>query len=170
MAKRRRYSDEDRANALAALAANGGNIKRTADKLHIPVRTLENWTKGRRHPEATQMADRKKGDMAAALERIAWALLDALPGKIDKAPLNHATVALGIAIDKARLLRGEPTEIRRDEFPGLSESVARDPVAALAAATLLERVTAGPDDPGRAGLAREPGAVGLPAPPDPPQP
>lgn len=169
MATRRRYSDDDRAAALAALAANGGNVARTAARLGIPVKTLANWARGDRHPEAAQLGERKKGDMAAALEAVAWQILDALPHKIGKAPLNQAAVALGIAIDKARLLRGEPTEIRRDDLPGL-DALLHDPAAAAHAAALLERLTARPDDPGRAGLVREPGEVGQPAAPHPPQP
>ena len=110
-ATRRHYSDEERANALAALKANGGNVKRTALQLGIPHKTLDNWAKGVNHPGAAELGNRKTADMAAALEDVAWKLLDAIPGKVEKAPLNHTATALGIAIDKARLLRGEPTSI-----------------------------------------------------------
>lgn len=41
--KGRTYSAEDREMALAALAANGGNIKRTAQELGMPQQTLRNW-------------------------------------------------------------------------------------------------------------------------------
>lgn len=108
---RRRYTDEERANALAALAANGGNVQRTAEQLGIPQITLHNWARGKRHPEASQMGERKKGPMADRLEEIAWQLLEAIPGKIDGATLATTATAMGIAIDKARLLRGEPTAI-----------------------------------------------------------
>lgn len=114
--ERRRYSDEERAAALAALAANGGNVGRTARELGIAETTVRHWATGDRHPEAAQMGERKKQDMATALEGVAWKLLRSLPKKVAKAPLNQAATAMGIAIDKARLLRGEPTQI--DEHRG----------------------------------------------------
>jgi hypothetical protein len=122
VAARRRYSDEERANALAALAANGGNVDRTARQLGIPAKTLENWAKGDRHPESAEMGERKSGSMADALEGVAWKLLDALPGKVEKASLSHTATAMGIAIDKCRLLRGEPTAINRQEMDDLSDA------------------------------------------------
>jgi hypothetical protein len=47
MGKRRHYSDEDRAEALAVLDANAGNLKRTARDLGIPRATLQEWAGGR---------------------------------------------------------------------------------------------------------------------------
>jgi transposase-like protein len=67
---KRRYSDDDRANAIAALAANGGFVKTTARQLGIPAKTLENWSKGTRHPEAANMGDIKKKHLADALGRL----------------------------------------------------------------------------------------------------
>lgn len=40
---RRRYSDSERAEALAALAANAGNRAKTARQLGIPRQTLAEW-------------------------------------------------------------------------------------------------------------------------------
>ena len=34
---RRRYSDEEKSDALVALQANGGNLKRTARELGVPI-------------------------------------------------------------------------------------------------------------------------------------
>lgn len=166
--KRRRYSDEERANAVAALAANAGNVSRTAAQLGIPAKTLENWAKGSAHPEAADNGEQKKAGMAAALDEIAWKLLGAIEGKIGDASLSHTATAMGIAIDKARLLRGEPTKLP-DDAPGLI-AVYADPVASTHAAALLERVTTRPDDAGRAGVARQPGPVGQPEAPHAPQP
>src|SRR5690554_3963581 len=102
MAKRR-YTDADRETALAALAANGGNVSRTAEQLGIPRKTLQNWASGTHHPEAAENGHRKKGELAAALEEIAWKLAESIPGKIPSAPLAQTATALGIAIDKLRL-------------------------------------------------------------------
>jgi 8-oxo-dGTP pyrophosphatase MutT (NUDIX family) len=46
MGKRRHYSDEERAEALAVLDANAGNLKRTARDLDIPRATLQEWAGG----------------------------------------------------------------------------------------------------------------------------
>jgi transposase-like protein len=110
MAKRR-YSDEERAACLAALTANGGNLTKTAEQVGVPRKTLEHWVKCERHPEAAKMGELKRGPMADAVELVAWKLLDDLgrPEKIDAATLNQVATAFGIAVDKARLLRGLST-------------------------------------------------------------
>jgi transposase-like protein len=115
MAKKRRYSDEGRAAALAALAANAGNVARTAKQLGIPARTLESWAKGERHPEAAQMCDEKKGPMADALQQAARKIVDSLAGKIERASLKDAAIAFGVLIDKMRLLRDQPTDIVKSD-------------------------------------------------------
>ena len=51
MGTRRTYTDEFRATALAALAANGGDLARTAAALDVPDRTPRAWAAGERHPE-----------------------------------------------------------------------------------------------------------------------
>ena len=141
MAKRRSYSDEDRANALAALAANGGAVSVTAARLGIPRKTLEQWAKGQRHPEAALLSQGKKTELAAALRGIAWLVLDLLPEKLRKATAKDATVTLGIALDKAQLLDGEPTSINRNEC--LTDDQRRARLAAH-----LERLRAGGDGTG----------------------
>jgi transposase-like protein len=116
--QRRRYSDEERAQALAALAANGGNISLTAKQLDIPIKTLSNWANGIRHPESAQMGNEKKKLMADVLEEIAWKLIDAIPGKVKKAPLGQTVTSMAIAVDKMRLLRNLPTEL-----PGAAQAL-----------------------------------------------
>lgn len=115
MAKKRRYSDDERAAAVAAVAANGGNVERTAELLGIPESTLRQWVKGDRHPEAAVMSDGKKGELADRLEAIAWKLADAIPGKIPATGLQQLATTLGIVVDKMQLLRNRPTTINRAE-------------------------------------------------------
>jgi hypothetical protein len=105
MGQRRNYSDEDRANALAALDANGGNLMRTARQLGTPRKTLAEWARGRVPAAVADLRHQKRGDLADRLEAVAHELLDALPAKIKDAPLNQLAVALGILIDKLILLR-----------------------------------------------------------------
>jgi transposase-like protein len=112
---RRRYSDEDRANALAALSANEGNIERTASQLGIPRKTLTNWAKGTNHPEAAELGQQKRPALADAIELVAYQLVESMPGKIPEANLRDVTVSLGIAVDKIRVLRDLPTAITKTE-------------------------------------------------------
>jgi transposase-like protein len=108
---RRRYSDQERAEAMLILAANGGNLSATAIDTGIPYHTLRHWAAGDRHPEAIQMAKEKMPPLADRLEEVVSLLAEGMddPLKIQRAPLNQIAVALGILIDKVRLLRGQAT-------------------------------------------------------------
>ncbi len=110
---KRRYSDQDRANALAALAANGANVERTARQLGLPAATLRAWSTGSRHPEAVQAAEGRKRDLADQLEALAYKLIEAVRGKLAGASLAQLMIALGIAIDKMVLLRREASGASR---------------------------------------------------------
>lgn len=111
---RRDYSDSERATALAALDANGGNVAATARTLQIPRSTLQEWANGRVNSEVTELRQEKKRDLAERLEDIAHELVDALPDKIGRANLQQTATTLGIVIDKMQLLKGEPTNIQQD--------------------------------------------------------
>jgi transposase-like protein len=102
---RQHYTDEQRANALAALAANGGNVKRTAKQIAVPRKTLSHWKSGRVHPEVAKLGHQKQGDLADKLEGLAHRLVEAMPAKIEAASLHHVAVAFGIVVDKMLLLR-----------------------------------------------------------------
>lgn len=112
---RRRYSDADKATALAALDANGGSVQRTATELGIPERTLRTWASGQGlSDDSANLRDQKKGELADQLEVIASKLAKAIPGKIREANLQQVATSLGITIDKMQLLRGKPTAINED--------------------------------------------------------
>lgn len=91
---------------MVALAANGGNIKATAAALGIAPRTLRRWRDG-----GAGVPPENKLSLADILEDVARKILDAMPDKIEGADLKSAALAVAIAIDKARLLRGEATSI-----------------------------------------------------------
>jgi transposase len=101
----RRYSDDYRATALAALDANGGNVARTARQLAIPRKSLEGWARGPVAAEVASFRHQKKEALADALEAVARRLLDALLGKVKEASLLQLAIALGICVDKMLLLR-----------------------------------------------------------------
>ncbi len=108
--QKRQYSEDDKATALACLCANRGNQKKTARQCQIPRATLQKWIQGKGvSAGAAAKVAHKKGELADKLEALAHRLLDAMPDKIEAASLQSLTVALDVAIDKMRLLRGEAT-------------------------------------------------------------
>lgn len=110
MAKRT-YSDTEKAQALAVLDGNNGNIARTARHTGIPRATLTDWANNRGvSDDVPEIRHEKKQELADKLEAIAHQLADAIPGKIADAPLIQATSSLGIAIEKMRLLREMSTD------------------------------------------------------------
>ncbi len=146
MTKRRnpkRYSDNDRALALAALAANAGNITRTAKDLGIPAGTIRGWAKGLCHPDVADLRDQKKPALADALEAVVRGMVAALPAKIEAAPFQQVATSIGILIDKMRLLRNEPTEIARTEGAANDPLTARIDSLAAAFARAADREEAG---------------------------
>jgi transposase-like protein len=117
---RRRYTDDERAAALAAVVANGGCVEVTARSLGIPTSTLQCWQKGHRCPEALQLRNEKAGELATAMEEIAWLLLAIIPEKVYDAPLNHLMAAFGIMVDKMLRLRGAHTTYGRTDTTNTS--------------------------------------------------
>lgn len=113
-AKRRQYSDNDKAAALAALDANNGNVYKTARQLGIGRTTLENWARGRGvNHDVPELRRVKKTELADTLEQVAETYAAHLlePTTIMKTSAKDAAITVGTAIDKMRLLRGLPTEI-----------------------------------------------------------
>lgn len=113
---KREYTDAERAEALAALASNGGNISRTAAQLKIPRMTLSTWA-GKGDDVSDELAalkERAQGNLASALEGVAWRLVGVMPEKLEAASLRDVATALGITVDKIQLLRGEPTAITEE--------------------------------------------------------
>jgi hypothetical protein len=112
------YTDEFRASAVAMLHAAGypkaiGALRAVSRKLKVPERTLSRWFNAEQNPPPDKLVSVKKGDMADALEEVAWTLLDSMSDAdaIGDASLQQRATAYAIAIDKMRLLRGLPTEI-----------------------------------------------------------
>jgi transposase-like protein len=123
------YSDQRRAEALAALDANGGNLSKTSRDTGIPRQTLQEWRDGRVPEGVPELRQEKKAALADRLEELAHTIVDALPGKVADAGLQQAATSLAIAIDKMQLLRGEATAIHGNR--DLTEDERADRLAAL---------------------------------------
>lgn len=137
------YTERDRAAALAALEANNGNVTRTAKQLNMSRATLTRWrdqhndptNTGRLKKGAAQTLPEARASLAERLQEFAHAVLDIAPDKLNNANLQHAFTALGISLDKAQLLQGQPTEITKNE----THNIETPERALQAAATALER-------------------------------
>ena len=113
MSLQAKYTEEQKAVALAYYAATGNNLTRTAKDCKLPKQTLHNWVNGGAvNATISRKSDIKKGVMADECERLAWKLLGGMDDqqKIDEAALNTLSVSFGTLIDKMRLLRGESTQ------------------------------------------------------------
>lgn len=134
--KRRRYTDDDRATALAVLDSNGGNLSRTARETGIAVSTLQRWVADRAQ-DLSDLRNQKRESLSELWENIARAYiaraLDA--AAVNETAAQSAVTVAAIATDKLQLLQGKPTEINRHEH-----NERATPERALdAAATALRR-------------------------------
>jgi len=103
----RRYSDADRARALATLDANAGDCARTARELGIPRQTLQLWALGRVSADVPELRLENRQTLADRWEKVANAALDVLDRGTKDLPTKDAAVVGGIATDKMMLLRGD---------------------------------------------------------------
>ena len=111
----RKYTEEERAVALAAFAANENNFERTAKFTGIPRNTIRRWVNGEGvNAPTVANATLKKGLLADRLEQMAHLLLGCVPDKLSDASLQMVATSIGIAVDKMQLLRSKPTEIIED--------------------------------------------------------
>ena len=116
------YGREEQTAALAALQANGGDLSLTSKQTGVPLMTLHRWARGSGLLPGVTVDGNVKITLADAIEEVAWEIIGAMPGKVPFASLKDAAISLGIAVEKTRLLREQPTsltgkaEMTDDEF------------------------------------------------------
>lgn len=108
---RRIYSDNDKAAAMVAVEANGGNVALTARQLQIPRVTLLAWMK----PEGvsdtvSDIRHTKKDELSARLLDLINQMVDVIPDKIKDADIRSLITGIGVFTDKYQLLTGGATE------------------------------------------------------------
>lgn len=134
------YSEKDRAAALAALEANGGNLTRTAKQLGMSTSTLRRWRDHQADPSITgplkkateEALPEARENIADRLRDFVHQALDMAPGKLDEANLQQVFTAIGISVEKAQLLDGKPTGIEKHEHQRHEVSDAAAEEAAIA--------------------------------------
>ena len=121
------YTEQQRADTLIALEANGGNILRTSEQMNVAEATIRAWVAESRD---------QKTDLAVAANELLPATREAFKNRLtslrDKV-LGHlevnfedlsareSVVALGILIDKVELLEGNATS--RTAVVGSGETI-----------------------------------------------
>jgi hypothetical protein len=135
----RRYTEQEIDQGLFALAWMSGNSRRAASLLatqqvHIPASTLADWTK--RYPDRyarvrVETLPRLNADLAEQHTALAQAGMDLedelrrkiveqqaeIPARDLPGALRNVATSTGIHSDKARILRGEPTQIVEHKDP-----------------------------------------------------
>ena len=107
------YTQEDKARILAVLAANGGNIKRTARETGVPVNTVRRWktqnAQGAGPPPAVVAA--AVGEFVDEAKEVRGMALSLLKAKLAAGDVDARTAVtiVGILDDKVRLATGMPT-------------------------------------------------------------
>ena len=129
----RHHTDDERAACLACLAANGGNVAKTARECGVKRSTLQLWIKEQAArqvpvfsgikpaPEKTAVAERvaakvatAKRDLDERFERLAHKLVGVAYRGADKLNGKDAAIAAGVAVDKMLLLRGQPQSLEEE--------------------------------------------------------
>lgn len=97
----RRYTDADRAAALAVLEANDGNVTRTARDTGIPRVTLLGWTRDvDRQGRTADLVHAARMDLADIIRRELEAIFHAMATKRPDASYRELATAAGILTDK----------------------------------------------------------------------
>lgn len=120
----KRYSEQEKSVALALLEVNQGNLRRTAKQAGIPHATLRKWSRGEGvHPDVHKSIPEKRASLEERFQELIHQLMDVVPSKMEDAPLDSITRAIGIFTDKLQVQRGEPDTITRSQHATREERV-----------------------------------------------
>lgn len=128
-----RYPQEVKAEALA-MVASGKSPFVVSEQMSLPRSTVNSWTHGVGVPDAVKEAVQERlAQLADRLQEYAEKGVEAgLKRNLDDIPVNQLFTSIGIAIDKAQLLRGQPTSIKTTanitlDVASLAAKVGKDP-------------------------------------------
>ncbi len=109
---RRRYSDRERAEALAMYDACG-NLTEVSKTLGIPDSTISAWINhgAGLNDDIPDLRSFKKLDLASKLDTIAHQCAGLLPNRLPDANVREIVGAMSQSIEKSQLLKGNPTNI-----------------------------------------------------------
>ncbi|HKF57543.1 MAG TPA: hypothetical protein VKJ45_18940 [Blastocatellia bacterium] len=105
----RRYTDRDKAAALAHLRSGRGVLNEAARDLGIPYETLRGWAAGRHlSPEVAAEFGVVRDELSARIEEVIYEAIDAMPEKIEGASLKEVGTVVAQLVDKLKLLWDTP--------------------------------------------------------------
>lgn len=118
MAKRPKYDDKFRANAVVLLEAAGypnkpGALNTTAKRLGVHDRTLSRWARQENNPPPSELVTEKRGELSDLLRKEIDEAIHAMGDARQEASYRDLVTAVAIMIDKLQLLAGEPTDNNR---------------------------------------------------------
>ncbi len=106
------HSDNRKAEALAALDANAGNVAKTARQLGIPRKTLGEWAQNRHcNADVAEIRQHVKEALADRMESLLGTIVDAMIAKADDAKFSELSFGVEKITTSMQLLRGEATQI-----------------------------------------------------------
>jgi len=108
--KYKRYTDAEKAAALAMLDANGGNMLLTAKETRISRTTLQEWRDGRISHDVPDIRQEKRQSLAELFLDEIYAAVGLMPDKRADASYKELATVVGILTDKRQLLLGAATE------------------------------------------------------------
>ena len=111
---RRRYTDEERATAVALLNSEGypdtrGALVSVADKMGIPFQTLSRWAREQNNPPPPDLVNKKEIDLLAVIHAELGEIVANWGDKRGDAEYRALMTAFGILTDKMLLLTGKAT-------------------------------------------------------------
>jgi hypothetical protein len=108
------YSPERKAEVLALLDANEGNIWRTAQEANIAHTTIQYWESNRERFD--DLRKQKKEDLDSILDKTVHKYINSIfSHDLEETPLNQKAQAFGIVFDKLQISRSLPTSITQHQ-------------------------------------------------------
>lgn len=111
--RKKAYSDTFKSQtvALADILQNG---EQAGQIMGVSKSNVSLW---RRHPDLQPGLEKAivERNLVEALDHMAWRIVDTMPDKMEDASLSQLAHALSVTIDKAQLLRGNPTSISQSQ-------------------------------------------------------
>lgn len=130
------YSAEYKAEVLALVDANHGNVQQTARDTGIPHQTIRFWLANSDKYSNVQTV--KRLELSQKLKNIAHQCADQLPGMLVTASVKEVVGAMAQSIEKSQLLDGLPTSI--------TEQVERTDVTIILQSALADAIDITPED------------------------
>ena len=146
MAKKRVYTDEDRARVKTVLEVNDGNVKRTSRDTGVAEQTVRDWKKQWERgglPEKVRaalpaVAEATTNEYEAVVNKAVQRTLELLDD--DKLKARDAAWIAGVFTDKLRLIRGEATSRTESVNTGpTAEEIGNSVVQALEQAVRMQQ-------------------------------